>query len=204
MLVLGLTGGIACGKSNVSRILRGLGAFIVDGDELSRRLTAPGGEALPDIRTTFGDGVFLADGHLDRKALGRIVFADPTALEKLNGIMRARLRALIRAEMRLAEAAGAAVCVLDMPLLYEEELDRWCDRVWCVTVPEAVQLRRLAERDGLSAEEARQRIASQLPTAEKAARADVVIDTDRPPEETEALIPALWARELALIDKEAD
>ncbi len=204
MRILGLTGGIACGKSNVSRILKGLGAYVVDGDELSRRLTAPCGEALPDIRTRFGGSVFREDGQLDRKALGRIVFADPAALEALNVIMRERLRALISGEIEAARDAGAAVCVLDMPLLYEEELDRLCSRVWCVTVPEAVQLARLLERDGLGPEEARQRIASQLPVTEKVARADVVIDTNRPLEETEALVLSLWEEEMKLIGKEAD
>lgn len=204
MLILGLTGGIACGKSNVSRILRTLGTYVVDGDELSRRLTAPGGEALPDLRKAFGDGVFTEDGALDRKALGRIVFSDPEALELLNGIMRGRLRALIHDEIEAARDSGAAVCVLDMPLLYEEGLDRLCPRVWCVTVPASVQMARLRERDGLSPEEAARRIASQLPTAEKAARADVVIDTDRSLEETEALIPRLWEAELQRFDKEAE
>ena len=201
MLTLGLTGGIACGKSHVSDTLRRLGAVIVDGDRLSRELTAPGGPALPAIRAAFGDGVFRADGSLDRAALGRRVFGDEGELGRLNDLMRPRLRSLIYAKLEEARTADAPVCVLDMPLLYEEKLDALCGRVWCVTVPPRTQLDRLMARDGLSAGDARRRIASQLPTAEKARRADVVIDTDRSPEETEAAVRALYDGELARLEE---
>ena len=176
MRVIGLTGGIACGKSTVSARLAERGAVIVDGDRISRRLTAADGPALPEIRAAFGDGVFQADGSLDRKALGSRVFSDDAERRRLNGIMQPLILAEIGRETEAARAAGAAVCVLDMPLLFEEGLDRLCDETWCVWLPREIQLRRLTERDGLTAAEAEARIDSQLPTDEKAARADRVLD----------------------------
>lgn len=198
MRVIGLTGGIACGKSNVSDALAALGAAIIDGDKLSRELTGPGGAALPAIRRTFGDGVFNPDGTLNRRALGDRVFADGEALRTLNGLMQPALRALILQRMETARQAGTALCVLDMPLLYEAALDGLCDRVWCVWVPEEMQLQRLMARDGFTRQQALQRLHSQLPAAEKAARAQVVIDTSGSIDYTRAKVPALYQQELAL------
>ncbi len=203
MLILGLTGGIACGKSHVSDTLRRLGAVIVDGDLLSRELTAPDGPALGAIQKVFGDGMFREGGSLDRAALGKRVFGDTEGLDLLNGLMRPMLRSLIDVKIGEAQKSDAPVCVLDMPLLYEEGLDKLCGRVWCVTVPLETQLDRLIDRDGLDVADALKRIMSQMPTAEKARRADVVIDTDRSLEETEAAVRALYDGELARLE-EAD
>lgn len=199
MLVLGLTGGIACGKSNISATLAGLGAVIVDGDLLSRELTAPGGDALPAIRASFGDGVFHPDGTLNRRALGSLVFGDDKARETLDGVMQPLLRELILRRIEQARYAGAAVCVLDMPLLYEKGLDALCDRVWCASLPEETQLQRLMTRDGFTREEALARLRSQLPTAEKARRADVVIDTSGTIQYTKECVTSLYAREVSLV-----
>ncbi len=200
MMILGLTGGIACGKSGISAVLRELGAAIVDGDEITRRLTAPDGAALPVIRGLFGDAVFRPDGTLDRRKLGALVFGDPEAMARYNAGIRPMILERIDAEVEAARDSGAEVCVLDMPLLYEAGLDRRCDRVWCAWVPEEVQIRRLRVRDGLDREAALQRIASQLPTDEKAARADVVINTDRPICETQALVREAYDRERRQMD----
>ena len=202
MRIIGLTGGIACGKSTVANTLREMGVPVADGDELSRRLTAPDGPALPDIREAFGDGVFFPDGTLDRKALGSMVFSDRTALAALDRLMEPHLLRIIRDELDTFAASGAALCVMDMPLLYERGLDAWCRRVWCVTVPQEVQITRLRERDGLNREEALGRIGSQMPTEEKAARADVVIDTDRPMEGTRLDVLRLWQEEVRLAAEE--
>ena len=196
MLVLGLTGGIACGKSSISLTLKELGAVIVDGDVLSRELTAENGPALPDIRRAFGDDVFHADGSLNRRALGSIVFADGKARATLDGIMQPLLLTLILRDMEDARNSGAAVCVLDMPLLYEKGLERLCDRVWCAYVPRETQLERLMQRDGFTREEAENRLRSQLPAEEKAARADVVIDTSGPMDYTKAYVISLYAQEV--------
>ena len=196
MLVLGLTGGIACGKSTISLTLKELGAVIVDGDVLSRELTAENGPALPDIRRAFGDDVFHPDGSLNRRALGSIVFADGKARATLDGIMQPLLLTLILRDMEDARNNGAAVCVLDMPLLYEKGLERLCDRVWCAYVPRETQLERLMQRDGFTREEAEDRLRSQLPAEEKAARADVVIDTSGPMDYTKGYVISLYAQEV--------
>ena len=196
MLVLGLTGGIACGKSTISQTLGGLGAVIVDGDVLSRELTAPGGGALGDIRAAFGEGVFHPDGTLNRRALGSVVFADDKARDTLDHIMQPLLLTLILRDIENARLTGAPVCVLDMPLLYEKDIDRLCQRVWCAYVPQEVQLSRLMERDGFTREEAEARLRSQLPPEEKAARADVVIDTSGPMDYTKECVISLYAKEV--------
>lgn len=196
MLVLGLTGGIACGKSTISLTLRELGAVIVDGDVLSRELTAPNGPALPDIRRAFGDSVFHSDGTLNRRKLGSVVFADDKARETLDGIMQPLLLTLILRDIEDARNAGAAVCVLDMPLLYEKGIDRLCDRVWCACIPRQTQLVRLMERDDFTMQEAESRLNSQLPAEEKAARADVVIDTSGPMDYTKRYVISLYAQEV--------
>ena len=198
MRTIGLTGSIACGKSNVSAALRDLGAAVVDGDLLSRELTAPGGKALPAIRQAFGGGVFHGDGTLNRRALGNMVFASGEDRARLDSLMQPLLRSLILRRMEEARAGGAKICVLDMPLLYEAGLDALCDTVWCVHLPRDEQIRRLMARDGLTLPQAEARLRSQLSSDEKAARARVVIDTSGSIDETRAMIPALYARELAL------
>lgn len=198
MKVIGLTGGIACGKSNISQTLASLGAVIVDGDVLSRELTAPGGAALPDIRTVFGSSVFYEDGTLNRRALGAAVFGNDEARAKLDAIMQPLLLTLIFRRIEEARQAEAPMCVLDMPLLYEAGLERLCERVWCAYIPETLQRERLMARDGFTVQEAEARLRSQMPAAEKAARADVVIDTSGSIEYTKAMIPELYEAELAL------
>lgn len=198
MLVLGLTGGIACGKSTISLTLAELGAAIVDGDVLSRELTAENGAALPAIREAFGDGVFHPDGTLDRRALGAVVFADDASRDKLDAIMQPLLREMILQGIEAARRNGASVCVLDMPLLYEKELDPLCDRVWCAYIPRETQLERLMARDGFTREEAEARLRSQLPAEEKAARADVIIDTSGPMDYTKGCVISLYAKEVGI------
>lgn len=196
MLVLGLTGGIACGKSTISLTLAELGAVIVDGDVLSRELTAESGAALPAIRAAFGNGVFHPDGTLNRRALGAVVFADDAARATLDSIMQPLLREMILRSIESARASGASVCVLDMPLLYEKGLDSLCDRVWCAYIPRETQLERLMARDGFTREEAEARLRSQLPAEEKAARADVVIDTSGPIQYTKESVISLYRQEV--------
>lgn len=199
MLVLGLTGGIACGKSTISLTLKELGAVIIDGDVLSRELTAEGGAALPAIRKAFGDEVFHPDGTLNRRVLGAVVFADDRAREMLDAIMQPMLREMIQRGIEDARESDAAVCVLDMPLLYEKELDPLCGRVWCAYIPREIQLERLMQRDGFTLEEAESRLRSQLPAEEKAARADVVIDTSSPIQYTKECVISLYAKEVGSI-----
>lgn len=197
MRVIGLTGSIACGKSNVSATLAELGATIIDGDLLSREVTAPGGIALPAIREAFGDEVFLPDGTLNRRALGSAVFGDEEARQRLNAIIHPMVIRLTRERIEQARKAGAPLCVLDMPLLFEAGMEHLCDRIWCVWLPRELQLQRLMARDGYTREEAEARLRSQLSADEKAARAHVVIDTSGSIEYTKSMIPALYAKEIA-------
>lgn len=197
MRIIGLTGGIACGKSTISQTLRRLGAVIVDGDELSRALTQPDGLSLPGIRVAFGDAVFHPDGTLNRRALGARIFSDPAARQALDALMQPLLRQMILQGIQDAQQSGAAACILDMPLLYEAGLDSLCDTVWCAFLPRETQLERLMLRDGFTRAEAEARLRSQMDPQEKARRADVVIDTSGTITETQSCIPLLYADELA-------
>lgn len=201
MRVIGLTGGIACGKSNVSETLAELGAVIIDGDRLSRELTAPGGVALPAIRTHFGQQVFHPDGTLNRRALGAVIFSDDQQRAALDNIMQPLIHRLTKERIAAAREAAAPLCVLDMPLLYETGMDALCDRVWCVYIPRHLQLERLMARDGFTLAEAEARLQSQLPAKEKADKAQVVIDTSGSISYTKAMIPDLYAQELRLNDQ---
>lgn len=198
MRIIGLTGGIACGKSNISDKLASLGCVIIDGDKLSRELTVPGGAALPALYQSFGQSVFRADGNLNRRALANLVFSDPEAMKTLDAIMQPMLADLIVSRIEEAKGRGAQFCVLDMPLLYEKGLDRLCDTVWCVWLPPRLQMERLMSRDGLNVAQAEARIRSQMPVNEKAARANVVISTEGTIEETRARIPTLLEKERSM------
>lgn len=171
--VLGLTGGIACGKSHVARFLRDKGVPVIDADAISRALTAEGGEALPAIRAAFGDGVFEGEA-LNRRALGEVVFSDENKRRALEGIIHPLVIARMQAETL---AAGAPIVGWDVPLLFETGMDAQCDEVWCVYVTEGEQLRRVMRRDRLRREQALARMASQMPLSEKKARAAHRINT---------------------------
>lgn len=186
--MIGLTGGIACGKSHLSAALREHGAAVIDADAISRALTAKDGAALPLIRAHFGDAVFEGDA-LDRQKLGALIFADTQARCALNRIMHPLIFEEIDAQ--IADYAGRIAVVVDLPLLYETGFDARCAEVWAAFVDEAEQTKRLMQR-GLSAQEARLRINSQMPAAEKAARADHVIDTSGTHEASKAAVIRLY------------
>lgn len=171
--VLGLTGGIACGKTTVARYLHDLGLPVLDADAVSRSLTAENGEALPAVREAFGEGVFNG-GQLDRRALGRIVFSDPEKRRRLEEI----LHPMVIARMKKAtEALEAPIVVWDVPLLYEAGMDAQCGEVWCCYISEAEQISRVMRRDGLPRGEAQARVNSQMPLKEKCERAAHTIHT---------------------------
>ena len=196
MRVIGLTGSIACGKSTVSDAIREYpDCRVIDGDALSRELTAPGGEALAPIREVFGAGVFLSDGTLNRKALGQLVFSDFRSRAQLDQLMAPMLERLTRERIEAAREDGAVLCFLDYPLLFEKGYDRLCDTVWCVWLPRDVQMRRLMARDGLTQAEAAARIGAVLSSDEKASRSQVVIDNTGSPGYTLSLLPALLENE---------
>ena len=180
MLTIALTGGIACGKSTVSSMLAELGASIIDADQISRSLTAPNGPALPAIRKAFGDGVFHPDGTLDRAALSAVVFGDESRREQLNAITHPMVKQQMEAQLEACRKNGTEVVILDVPLLFEANMQDMGDLTACVTAPEEVQIARMFSRNGYTREEALSRIRSQMPVMEKASRSDVVINTDVP------------------------
>lgn len=175
---IGLTGGIATGKSTVARLLRALGAPVVCADELSRAAVRRGAEGFEETVAAFGPGVVGPDGELDRRALGARVFSDPSARARLEAIIHPRVRAEQRRLRAEAEKSGAPIGFYDVPLLFEKNLEGDFDATVAVLCSEAAQLERLVARDGWSIEEAKKRIASQLPLAEKRRRADHVIEND--------------------------
>ena len=197
MLIIALTGGIACGKSTVSGMLAQLGASIIDADQISRSLTAPNGDALPAIRRTFGDSVFNADGTLNRPALSAVVFSDKAAIEKLNAITHPLVKQQMDEQLAICRKNGAPVVVLDVPLLFEASMQHMGDLVACVVAPEEVQIARMASRNGYTREEALSRIRNQMPVSEKARRSDIVIDTDKPLPELQKEIETLYQNWIA-------
>lgn len=182
MRLVGLTGGIASGKTTFAGALRARGVPVVDADALSRAAVAPGTPALTEIVRVFGTGVLAPDGALDRKRVAAIVFADPAARRRLEGVIHPAVRAAMAAETARLAAEGHALAFYDTPLLYEVGLEALLDSVVVVWAPLHVQRARLALRDGLTPDEADARLAAQLPLDEKAARADFVVDNVGPPE----------------------
>lgn len=189
-LSVGLTGGIASGKSAVSRRMAELGAVVIDADVVARDVLARGSEGLAEVVEAFGEEVLAADGSLDRPALGQIVFADETARQRLNSIVHPRVRA---ESARLREAAPAgSVVVEDLPLLVETGQQENFDVVVVVDTTVEEQLRRLSRRDGMTSTEARQRVAAQADRWERLAAATHVIDSSGPVAETMRQVAALW------------
>ena len=176
MRLLGLTGGIATGKSTFAEALRARGVPVVDADALARAAVAPGAPALAEIARTFGPGVLSPDGGLDRKKMAAIVFSDPDARRRLEAITHPAVRRAMADETARLAAAGHDLAFYDTPLLFEVGLDAAVDAVVVVWAPPAVQRVRLASRDGLGTAEADARLAAQLPVDEKAARADFVVE----------------------------
>jgi dephospho-CoA kinase len=193
--VLGLTGGIATGKSSVARLFERLGAVVIDADRIVHELQAPGQPALAEIAAAFGAGMLRADGSLDRERLGALVFRDAAARARLNAIVHPRVGAELARRLAAARAAGARLILLDVPLLLETGGARgFVEGVIVVYAPEEQQIRRQMERDGCARDEAERRVRAQLPIEEKRRRADHVIDNSGSPAETEAQVRRLFER----------
>lgn len=196
MLKVGLTGGIGSGKSEVTRRLAALGAYVVDADVLAREVVEPGTPGLAAAAAEFGAEVLRPDGSLDRDRLGAIVFADPAARARLNAIVHPLVRAATA--QRFAVAPPDAIVVHDVPLLVEVGLASAYDAVVVVAASPEVQLERLVRDRGVSAEAARARIAAQAPLADKLAVADFVITNDGSLDDLDRQVQAVW---LALQDR---
>ncbi len=190
--IVGLTGGIGSGKSTVARFFEARGAAIIDADRLAREAVLPGTPGFAAVVARFGPGVVGPGGDLDRAALGRIVFGDEEARRALNAIVHPEVARLAAERMAALSAAGQALIVYDVPLLFENGLERWLPETIVVSVPEEIQRARVGARDGLRPEEIEARLRAQLPLAQKAARATYVIDNSGSLANTEASVDALW------------
>ena len=194
MLRIGLTGGIGSGKSTVSRLLAGHGAVVVDADAIAREVVEPGTPGLAAVVEDFGSGVLAADGSLDRPALASVVFADPEARKRLDAIVHPLVRSRGR-ELEAAAPPDTAV-VHDVPLLAETGQASSYDLVVVVEADPETRVARLVQR-GLTAEDARARIAVQARDAQRRAIADVVLDNSGTPEQLAAQVDRFWAERVA-------
>lgn len=174
-LRVAITGGIACGKSLFSHYLSQFGVKLLDADDVVHRLEGPGGGAVPPLVEIFGEGILAADGGVDRKALGARVFGEPTVRERVNAVVHPLVKAEIRRWLALPSEGLRAVVI---PLLFEVGWEREWDVVVCLVSSEATQCERLMRDRGLAREQALQRIASQMPVAEKARRSQWVVENE--------------------------
>ncbi|WP_053367361.1 dephospho-CoA kinase [Bacillus sp. FJAT-27245] len=200
-LTIGLTGGIASGKSTVASMCGEMGIPVIDADVEARLAVEPGEPAYEKIVESFGPGIVLPDGGIDRKALGAVIFNDDQKRLLLNGIVHPEVRKRMAEKREGEEKSGAAVIILDIPLLFESKLAHLADKTLVVYVDRDTQLSRLMARNSFSKEEAEARIGSQMPLSEKAAMADAVIDNNGEIEETKRqLIEILgrWRKEFGV------
>jgi dephospho-CoA kinase len=192
--LVGLTGGIASGKSTVAKILTKLGAAIVDADLLSREVVAPGHEGWKEIVATFGSEVLQTDQTLDRQKLRTLIFNNPDARKQLEAIIHPRVRALAERRIREHGEAGYAVVVYEVPLLFEGNLQEWLRPVILVACDVEIQRQRLRQRDGLDAAAAQKHIDAQMSLEEKRKLADYVIENDGSLADLESQVRAVLAK----------
>jgi dephospho-CoA kinase len=191
MRVVGLTGGIASGKSTVTAMFRELGAEVIDADQVAREVLEPGTPGLEEVARRF-PGVVDASGRLDRVALGRHVFADPAERRALEAIVHPRIREEVARRTEALARAGVSVVLYDAALLIENGLHRGMDGVVLVSAPEAEQRARLAARDGLDDAAITARLAAQLPLADKRAHATWLVDNGGSLDDTRAQVRRIW------------
>lgn len=195
MYLIGLTGGIACGKSTVLALLREQGASVIDADRVTHELQRPGEPVYEQVVAAFGPQILSGPGGpIDRKRLGAIVFGDPASLHRLEQIVHPAVHGRLVAWLDATADTPASAAVIDAVKLLETGWQHVCDAVWVVTCAPEQQVERLVATRGLSADEARARIAAQPPQETRVAQADVVIDNSGSLEETRAQVEAAWRR----------
>jgi len=198
MLVIGLTGSIGTGKSEAARQLEALGASIISADQVGHEAYTPNTEAWQQVVAAFGDTILGKDGEIDRRKLGEIVFSDPGQLEMLNEIMHPRMARMVADKIKVLRSQGVEVVVVEAALLFEAGWDTLVEEVWVTDSPEQMVIERLKKRNGLSEEEARKRISSQMDRSERLERSDFVIDNSGDMAGLESAIKELWDRRVAV------
>ena len=194
-LVLGITGGIACGKSLICHFFRELGAAVLSADELAREAVRPGEEAYKEIVTHFGEEILTAEGSIDRARLAEKIFQSPAKRHLLNQITHPAIGRLAdRRINELRKNPDISLIIYEAPLLFEAKAEARVDLVLVVTTTPKQQLERLMRRDNLSREEALQRISAQMPLTEKISRADILVENNGPPPDTQRLISQIFAK----------
>jgi phosphopantetheine adenylyltransferase/dephospho-CoA kinase len=201
--VIGLTGGIASGKSVVSRMLAERGALMIDADKVGHEAYAPGSDCYRAVIDAFGADIVAADGQIDRKALGAKVFGDPEQRKRLEGIVWPWMRATMDERLRRLRQEGVPVVVLEAAVLIEADWTPIVDQVWVVIVPPELAKERIMLRNGLSAEQADQRIGAQLTNEERARHGQVIIENAGTLAELEERVTAEWDRLTAAAGRNA-
>ncbi len=194
MKVIGLTGSIGSGKSTVSKFLTHLGAVVIDADKVGHEVFKPGTKAWQEVVDAFGQGIISADGTIDRRKLGEIVFSNPGARAKLNQVMHPLIYKQVKSQMEEYGRKGAAIIIVEAPLLLEVGWKSLVDEVWVTSASEATVIKRLKEQKGLSEAQSLARIRAQLTDEERIRQADVVIDTDCALDELKEKVEALWRK----------
>jgi dephospho-CoA kinase len=194
MLVIGLTGGIGTGKTEVSRLLQELGAKVINADQVGHEAYTPHSEAWEEVVKAFGDGILQQNEEIDRRKLGSIVFADPEQLATLNGIMHPRMAAIVREKLVGLETRGVEVAVVEAAVLFEAGWDTLVQEVWTTESPVESVVARLQERNGFEPDEIRKRIATQMSSAERSSRATEVVSNSEELPDLENTVKEIWKR----------
>jgi dephospho-CoA kinase len=196
MIVIGLTGGIASGKSTVAKVLKEWGVFVIDADKVAREVIEPGTKAWQELVVYFGKEILNEDRTINRRKLGQIVFGNYEKLSILNEITHPPLLKEIRDRIEKFEQqyGEKGVLVLDAPLLLEMNMEDWVDQVWLVVVDKETQVQRVMKRDGITREEALERIEAQMPTSEKMKYAHVIINNTETEEQMRNQLKIIWEK----------
>ena len=198
MLVIGLTGSIVTGKSEAARQLESLGESIISADQVGHEAYTPNTEAWEHVVSAFGDEILQDDGEIDRRKLGTIVFSDPGQLERLNQIMHPRMAQMVADKVEVLRGQGVEVVVVEAALLFEAGWDSLVEEVWTTDSPEQAVIERLKVRNGMSEEEARKRMSSQMGRTERLERSDYVIENSGDMVALGVAIKELWDRRVAI------
>jgi len=194
MKIIGLTGGTGSGKSTVSKFLAHLGAVVIDADKVGHEVFKPGTKAWQEVVDAFGQGIISADGTIDRRKLGEIVFSNPDARAKLNQVMHPLIYEQVKSRIEEYGRKGVAIIIVEAPLLLEVGWKSLVDEVWVTSASEATVIKRLKEQKGLPEAQSLARIRAQLTDEERIRQADVVIDTDCALDELKERVEALWRK----------